>query len=84
MIHAIDTSHRLTWGPRAGQSVQALATTDEGRGHLRWLIHHHDAPPEDPEAAREALKALRPAPQAMASPRSLGYYPGKTRRGTRH
>jgi hypothetical protein len=58
------TSHRLAWGPRAGSDVRTLATSDEGRGHLRWLIHHHDAPEPDRQAARQALAAYRtPLPQ---------------------
>jgi hypothetical protein len=58
------TSHRLTWGPKAGASVNALAATDEGRGHLVWISRHADAPIADRRAARAALAAHRtPLPQ---------------------
>jgi hypothetical protein len=59
MTTATDGFHVLSWGPRAGQAVRDLAQSDEGRGHLRWVSLHPDAPPADRAAARAALKATR-------------------------
>jgi hypothetical protein len=63
-------NHRLSWGPHRGELASVLALSSEGRGHLRWVVNHHDAPPEDRAAARHALQITRPSPPAMApSPR---------------
>jgi hypothetical protein len=58
------TGYTLAWGPQAGADVRTLAATDEGRGHLRWICMHNDAPLAARQMARAALAAYRmPLPQ---------------------
>jgi hypothetical protein len=70
MITATATADpRLTWGPRAGTALRVLGASDEGRGHLRWLLFHAETPPEDRAAVQAFLQAsprLLPPPDRSA------------------
>jgi hypothetical protein len=63
-----DIGPKLSWGPRAGASVNALAQSDEGRGHLTWIARQAEAPEADRRAAREALARLRDAARRPTPP----------------